>query len=182
METAAWDNCHHILLQLQTVWAYWVVADFYHCLPLYNWVSSESCHRIRLQVQNSGFWGRGWFFPPPPTLDWALWDRCEGKRSLFLPLIVISVYGKLGERCWIIQQKCGWMRSNTAASRKVGLFESIGSWVHFVTTFFSRLGCLLSISSSSYRPVRSSGSWVIFLPLPSHTSNIDIDIPAGGCY
>ena len=34
METVAWDNCHHPLLQLQTVWAYWVVAAFYHCLPL----------------------------------------------------------------------------------------------------------------------------------------------------
>ena len=34
METMAWDNCHHLLLQLHTVWAYWVVAAFYHCLPL----------------------------------------------------------------------------------------------------------------------------------------------------
>ena len=34
METVAWDKYHHFLLQLQTVWDYWVVSSFYHCLPL----------------------------------------------------------------------------------------------------------------------------------------------------
>ena len=50
METAAWHNWHHLLPQLQTDWVYWVVAAFYHSLPLQNWVSSEICHRLLLQV------------------------------------------------------------------------------------------------------------------------------------
>ena len=33
-ETAAWDNYHHLLLQLHTIWVIWVMSDFYHRLPL----------------------------------------------------------------------------------------------------------------------------------------------------
>ena len=34
VETFSSDNCHHILLQLQTGWAYWVLGAFFHCLFL----------------------------------------------------------------------------------------------------------------------------------------------------
>ena len=56
METVAWDNCHHLLLQLQTNWEYLVMGDFYNHLDLWNWVSSESCQHLLLQVQT------GWEF------------------------------------------------------------------------------------------------------------------------
>ena len=45
------------------------------------------------------------------------------------------------------------------------------------------LGLLLrsaTVYSSSCRPVRSSGSWVIFLPSPLQTRRYDIDISVGG--
>ena len=57
LDTAAWNKLYCILLQLQTTWAYRVVSDFYHHLPLLTWVSYERCHLLLLQVHTGREFG-----------------------------------------------------------------------------------------------------------------------------
>ena len=159
----AWDNCHHLLLQLQSSWTYWVMYDSYHELTLYNWASSKSSHRLLLQVQTVQEFGVVGAFGHP-LLFYTRWNDThiyiggaindyEGKGSLLFPIIVIGVYGQLWASCWIVLTK--------HIFSTVGLFGSIGRWVTFVTTLPSILGCIpraSTVSSSSYRPFRSFGS------------------------
>ena len=43
-------------------WEYWVMGDFFHHLPLYIWVYSESCHCLLLQLYtNQEFWVMDYF-------------------------------------------------------------------------------------------------------------------------
>ena len=67
MDHVSWDNCHHILLQLQTGWLNWVVVAFCEYIPLYTWGIFWYISPSPLTVSEKfGVLGHGWIFHPLP--------------------------------------------------------------------------------------------------------------------
>ena len=139
----SYENCNHLLLQVQTGWDFVVVANF----------STYSSSRPVTMMTTS------------PSL---VLSKPVNKNVLFscLSLQLVSIT-KWGEIYWLIQYHCRQLRATQIIFGNTSMFGNIGLWVTFSTTHPSRLGFLLrdsTISSSSCRPIRSFGLWVIFYP------------------
>ena len=147
MDTEYWDIWHHLLLYLQTSWAYLVVDAYFfafpsiiECLGKSYTVPSPSCKPIR------SFGPRVIFVTSYPAILGTIalespmvvlsMHRKENVYML-LPLILIIFYVQLGTRGWIIQRKYDLMR----ATKLILVIMGILCW--------NAIDCLWDIGGSS---------------------------------